>query len=747
MLAVLYLIVSLLTGAALVFLLRPVWENRLKVFEQDGSPSRSSFLLFPASYLLGTLVLSWITYFLALAFSASKRPLTYANLTALPLAAVFIASVFVMKRSLIKKWFYNVKKYGLSIRLTRQEWIILIGSALFWSFFIYRSLYAEGDILHAGVSAFSDFGAHFPVIRSFSRGSNFPAQYPHFPDGTMRYHFMFYFMVGNLEYLGFNLPLAVNLPSILSLVCFSMLLYSLSVALTKKPLAGLLTCGFFAFRSSFAFFTYAKGFSGLTGFVNALAKNLDANGNAREHIGFTLRESWGLWAQKVYVNQRHLAFAFGLFLLALFLLLPLFLETVERMKSTGVKPAQKKRKAAFFPEYLKSILFSREAWLPQDYLPCIAAGVILGMMAFWNGAVVIAGISVLFIMAALSRHKIEYLITAVITFILSTLQSRLFIGSGTGAVTVKYEPGFLAQSGKLLDILSYYTELLGVLPFMLLAVFLAFIPADKKWLRFIAAALFIVLLIIFLPSVGLLWTILIIAACAALYTVIAYQRILPLKNASPWLIPVFLGPILLASTLQLTPDITVNHKYIILAVILLNIPVSDLLAGLITKRSAAARVIAAGMVIMLTCTGVVDMITLYNLDKNSVSYNQTEPVQIWAESKTDPKDIFLTHYMTFYGAPMSIFLAGRSVYSGYSYFTITAGYETDYREKIMRKIYSSEDPDEVRTLAKTEGIDYIVVEEQNRNASEYTLNEEVFYKAFPVAFEDTERNIVIFRVQ
>lgn len=744
MLAVLYLIASLLTGAALVFLLKPAWENRLKVFQGNQTPFHASFLFFPASYLTGTLVLSWITYFLATAFSASDKPLTYANLTALPLAAAFIAAVCFIKRKHLQKWLYSFKKYGFSVRFSWQEWTILIGSALFWSIFIYRSLYAEVDVLHAGVSAFSDFGAHFPVIRSFSRGSNFPAQYPHFPDGTMRYHFMFYFMTGNLEYLGFNLPLAVNLPSILSLVCFSMLLYSLAVAITRKSLAGLITCGLFAFRSSFAFFTYSKGFNKLKDFLHALANNLDAEGKGREHIGSTMNESWGLWAQKVYVNQRHLAFAFGLFILVLFLLLPLFVETVKGIKA---RSALQKKTAAFFPEYLKSILFTREAWLPQAVLPCIAAGALLGMMAFWNGAVVIAGISVLFIMAALSRHKLEYLITAVITFILSVLQSRLFIGNGTGAVSIKYEPGFLAPSDKLGDILSFYTELLGILPFILLAVFLAFAPKEKRWLRFAAAAFLIIPLIIFMPSVGLPWTILIILACAACYAVVAYKRELQLNTLSPWLIPVFLGPILLASTLQLTPDITVNHKYIILAVILLNIPVSDLLTGLFEKRSLSTRLIAAGMIILLTCTGMVDLITLYNLDKSSVSYNQAEPVQLWAESETDPHDVFLTHYMTFYGAPMSIFLAGRSVYNGYPYFTVTAGYDIDHRGDIMTRIYGSENPDELRTLALSEGINYIVVEEQNRTADEYTLREEVFYNAFSVAFEDTERNIVIFRVQ
>lgn len=745
MLAVLYIIASFVLGAVLILILKPAWESRLQYLLKGEKSVRPEFLFFPASYLIGTLLLSWITYFLAVAFRHSENPLLYANLLSFLLTGLLVLSLTLLNKARVKKWFYEIRKYGGSIRFSPAELVVLIGSVLFWSVFMFRSLYMDGDVLHAGVSAFSDFGAHLPVVRSFSFGKNYPAQYPHFPDGTMRYHFMFYFMAGNLEHLGLSLPWALNLPSILSVVSFSMLLYGLCVSITKKPLAGLISCGLFAFRSSFAFFTYAKDFSGLSDFFYALTHNLDADGKSREHIGSTMNESWGLWAQKVYVNQRHLAFAFGLFILALFMLLPVFLQTIEKIRSNA-----KNSKTGAFPgifKYLKTILFTGEAWMPQSIVPGVIAGLILGLTAFWNGAVVIAAMSVLFIMAALSRRKLEYLAAAIVTFILSALQSRLFVGSGTGAVSLKYEPGFLAVSDKLGDILSYYVELLGILPFVLLTVFLIFIPDKSKWIRYVFAVLIVVPLEIFMPSVGMPAVILILGLCLAFSLYLAGSKTIQLQPASPWLIPAFLGPILLASTLQLTPDITVNHKYIILAVILLNVPVSDLLSGLLTHKTSASRIFAIALIFIMTCTGFVDLITLYNLDKNSVSYNQKEPVQLWVQNETEPDDIFLTHYMTHYGAPMSVMLAGRSVYSGYPYFTVTAGYDVNHRSEMMTKIYSSGNADELRALAVSEGIDYIVIEEQNRTAGEYTLNEDVFYSAFPVAFKDTERNIVIFRVQ
>lgn len=742
--AFLYILLSICLGAGTVLCFRPYWESGMDILDRPGRAVSPFFLLLPSSYLIGTLILSWITYFAALLFKDYDRPLFYANIISFAVALAVLAVIVLFKRECIKRFFYESGKNGVNIDMKNTELFVVISSAVFWSCFIRRSFYQDGDYLRVGISAFSDFGAHLPVIRSFSAGKNFPAQYPHFPDGTMRYHFMFYFMAANLEFLGFTLPRALNVPSILSLVSFSMLLYSLCVFLTKKPAAGVLSCILFAFRSSFSFFTYLHGFSDLNGFLHAVKNNLNADGTPREHIGNTLHEDWGLWAQKVYINQRHLSFAFGLFILVLFLMLPLFIETVERIKaSSGVKKGPKTGQNVF-ARYIKLVLFSKEAWKFKSTTPCILAGILLGLTAYWNGAVVIAGISVLFVMAVLSMHKLEYLVTAVFTFILSVLQSRIFAGTGTGVVSIKYNPGFLAESQSLKDIFAYYTELLGVLPFVLAGVFIYFAAVRSRTAGFLVSAVSLAVFMFFVPEIGTFWVVFTALLIILCYLILIYRHDSFRVNAvSPWLVTVFAAPVVLATTMQLTPDVTVNHKYIILAVILLNIPVSDLLAELFKNRATIA--VSLCFVLLLTCTGVIDMITLYNLDRNSVSYNLNNELINWVKDETNPDDIFLTHYMTHYGAPMSIMLAGRSVYNGYPYFTITAGYDISKREQCMKRIYSATDENELRNLAISEGIDYIVIEDQNRNADDYTLNEEIFYKTFTVAFQHYD--ITIFKVR
>lgn len=771
MTAVLYIIASFSFGAGLILLIMPHIKHRIEPLT-GNKPVSGAFLFIPASYLTGTLILSWITYFLAVMFKDNENPLYHANLLTFLFVIVSVCVMLYINRIKLKKWLYEFKKYGPDFSFTTSEWFVLLLSSAFWSFFIFRSLYMDGNAIRAGVSAFSDFGAHLPVIRNFSFGQNFPARYPHYPDGTMRYHFMFYFHAANLEYLGLNLAWALNLPSILSLVSFSMLLYSLCVGITGKKAAGIWTCLLFAFRSSFAFFTYFYGFNNFSDFLYAVKNNLNADGSPREHIGNTLRENWGLWAQKVYVNQRHLAFAMGLFILALYLLLPVFINTITNIRRFAFNNTAKDIKKSALRDkrevsrsragtarvsrlnkkpgvlfHITEIYLKKDSWLPKAIVPCTCAGLLLGLSAFWNGAVVIAAISVFFVMAALSKHKLEYLIMAVTTFLLSTLQSKIFVGSGTGSVSIQYKPGFLTETNDILVISGYYAELLGILPFVLAGLIIISIPGKIRFLGYVLTLIPTALLIFFLPQIGTVQSILVVFAFLALLIYLVYSEQHGLKLVSPLFIPVFAAPMILATTLQLTPDITVNHKYIILSVILLNIPVADMLAGLFGSGKKTAVAISLCIALLLTSTGIVDIITLYNLDKNSVSYNEAEPVKVWVQENTNRDDIFLTHYMTHYGAPMSIMLAGRSLYSGYPYFTVTAGYDAGSRENVMKRIYSAVNQDELRALAISENIDYIVIEEQNRTASEYNLNEKIFYDTFPVAFIDAEKNIIVFKVQ
>ena len=73
--------------------------------------------------------------------------------------------------------------------------------------------YIKDGILYSGLTVYGDYAPHTAMMRSFSAGNNFPTQYPHYGGADVKYHFMFQFLTGNLEYLGMRMDFAYNIVS------------------------------------------------------------------------------------------------------------------------------------------------------------------------------------------------------------------------------------------------------------------------------------------------------------------------------------------------------------------------------------------------------------------------------------------------------------------------------------------------------------------------------------------------------
>lgn len=186
--------------------------------------------------------------------------------------------------------------------------IIFFSSYLMISTFGYES----GNFLISS-RLWSDFGAHVPLIRSFSVGQNFPPQYPHFAHEPIQYHYGFYLISGVLEKIGIPLDWAVNLPSLVGLSLLLWMIYIVTIRLTGKRLAGCIAVILFTFNGSLTFVDYFNehGWSmhsvasipTLKEFVNFGPWNGD-------HIS-------AFWNLNIYTNQRHLGLSYALVLVML----------------------------------------------------------------------------------------------------------------------------------------------------------------------------------------------------------------------------------------------------------------------------------------------------------------------------------------------------------------------------------------------------------------------------------------------
>ncbi len=623
----------------------------------------------PAAVVVGLMVMTWSTYLVSYGFRAEKEPLSYGN--AISLGA---GGLVVLVHWLLRRRSRQIPGSSLWARLRMQRLelcfcavVLTIASVLMF----YTLRIDDNQTLLVGLSVFSDFGPHLAVARSFSFGLNFPTEYPHFPDGHIRYHFLFQFLAGNLEYLGLPIDWAFNVPSILAFTASAMLLYALTVVLVGDRLAGILTVVLFFFRSASAARRFITEHKTICDAVSAAFVN-------DQFIGRTLHEDWGLWNQNVYLNQRHLPIGLALIFLALILFYPNFRGLVHRMRSPrqpGVTGGNR----------LQAFLFTADAWLPRDrrhgLKGAAALGFVVGLAGFWNGAAVIALLCMLAVLGIAAWHRLEFVVVAAIALPMVILENQLFLGWGQVAVQPQIALGFLADDPhSLVGVGRYYLELLGVFPFALVLGLLAGPPGTF------------------------------------------------------WIALAFGSPLVLATTVQLTPDIAINHKYVMIAVMLLNIFIALLLARCMRARSRGLRWAAGLLLLSLTSTGVIDLLTIYNKDTSARAMRVAlhDPVLTWLVQHTNRKDRLLTDWYALH----PVLLAGRSVFYGWPYYAWGAGYPTAAREAIVKEIYGGTEAARVHQLLVENDIDYVVIDAGNRVSKLYKLNEALLRTALPAVYDD-----------
>lgn len=432
MLGIIYLILSVLIGYEI--------SGILTGPKEISTDTNRIWLVLPASFGTGILVVTWAVYIIswfASVTGGSDRPLLYGNLIVLS-AAVLILAFLLYRR---KKKAQPMKPESMVTDRSRfRKELVFFGILLvFITYMMFYVFYIKDGVMYAGLTVCSDYAPHTAMMRSFSLGNNFPTQYPHFGRADVKYHFMFQFLAGNLEYLGLRLDLAYNLLSIGSLLGFLMLLYELALRITGRMCCGIWTIILFFFRSGMAFWRFLWEHLQAGDLLTVLQENT-------AFIGYTENENWGLWNFNVYLNQRHLAFGLLLVTLALYL----FMDWLEAGISHEEKGLQ----------WLGKRFTAPETWKCRQPEKALFMGLFLGLGAFWNGAAVIGGLLILMGFAIFSDGKLDYLITALVTVFFSFLQTKIFIrGSAMG---FQLYLGFLAEEKTPWGVVKYLFWMGGI---------------------------------------------------------------------------------------------------------------------------------------------------------------------------------------------------------------------------------------------------------------------------------------------
>ncbi len=176
--------------------------------------------------------------------------------------------------------------------------------------------YSNGEMVIAA-KAWSDFGSHIPLIRSFSLGNNWPPEYPIFSGEPIRYHFLFYFLVGFLEKLGLRIDYALNIPSAVSFFMLLSSIYLLAKELFKSRFVATLSVLLFLFNGSFSYLEFFKTHPLSVSTIGDILTS-STFPSFGPYDGKVVSAFWNL---NIYTNQRHLALPFSLLIILVFFLL------------------------------------------------------------------------------------------------------------------------------------------------------------------------------------------------------------------------------------------------------------------------------------------------------------------------------------------------------------------------------------------------------------------------------------------
>jgi hypothetical protein len=181
---------------------------------------------------------------------------------------------------------------------------------------MWKTFYLKSGDMHVAGKVWSDFGATLPLERSFAYGSNFPPQYPIFAGPPIRYHFVFFLIVGILERVGVPLDWGLNTLSIVGFFGLLILLYLFAKALFKSHFVGILSVVLFLLNGSLSFLEFFKKHPISIQTPFDIIKNNDWS-SFGPYDGKTVSAFWSL---NIFTNQRHLALGYAFFIGLLYFL-------------------------------------------------------------------------------------------------------------------------------------------------------------------------------------------------------------------------------------------------------------------------------------------------------------------------------------------------------------------------------------------------------------------------------------------
>jgi DNA-binding beta-propeller fold protein YncE len=710
-----------------------------------------------AAILVGLLVSSWFTYLAGLAFFWTSRPLVWANLLFF-VAAIAVLSWPVWKRGIAKNTSGKPHAAPADLYLQRPkgsgiaDWLLIAGYVILVSWMMFASFNTNGSKLRIANPEYSDFGPNTALMQSFAVGHNFPTEYPHFSGDRIRYHFLFYFQAGNLEFLGLDPAWSLNFLSITTLVAMLVVVMTLGEVLFNSRAVGRLGSLLFFFFGSLSYVPFLHKQASVRAAIQTITHQRDYLQTIFPYRG----EAWGTWSQVTYLNQRHFASSIGILLLVLVFL-------AIRYRAVAAKQAKVRRSRNHLLN-LTRLFAGRgrpdsidthqklETAYPQTVPICETGssdGITVERKAVPETATngVSEDVSLREAVPEVQHEAVDVAVGK------ETTEETVVISAPLRAAL----PGFI-----------FCGVVLGLLPMWNSAVYIA--AAAVLGVLFILCPLRIQMLglavtsgVIALPQMLFLSTGAGRAHMPKLlhwgYTIdhptaINVVKYLGFTLAFKWLLIALalifatslqrrfflavLSLLAVAFCFQFTIEVLANQKFIHIWVIIANLFVAFALWRLwrlsVAGTTLPGKFAALITTLLIILGGIIDFFPIHNTGWSEVTY-KNDPLIDWLNKNTTPREILLTD--RFVNHP--ILMAGRRVFYGWPYYAWSAGYDASKRDKVYMDLFENRDPWKVYHLLKENGIKYVGFDGAVRHAQFIKRpNEQLYATYFPKVFEDKQ---------
>lgn len=332
-------------------------------------------------------------------------------------------------------------------KLSLKSLIIFSLLTFFTLYFFQRSFSYNNNTFYIASNIYSDLNLHLSTIRSFSAGENFPFELPYFAGKNVTYHFFYDFYTGIMESLGMRVDVAYNLLFSLTFVSLFFLCLDAGKNIFKRAWIGFLAFLLIIFSPDFSFISIILDHKhNLLSLRNLNNYYLDSFLGSHTMGNFLYFNT--------FLNQRHLFFS-------LTLSLSIFIQVWKVLSGQS-----------------------------KSRLTASAAGILIGLMPFWNFPVFVCiFFTVVFLFLLFKRFR-ELFYTFIFAFFLAYPQVFSLQSGLTHQIEIK--PGFLiSENFSLTNITLFWVLNLGL---AIITIIGGFIISDKnrKKLFFVLLPIFII---------------------------------------------------------------------------------------------------------------------------------------------------------------------------------------------------------------------------------------------------------------